>query len=492
MISNKLLSARNFEQNNAIKISPQLRPVFHLTPYIGWMNDPNGFSFYKGKYHLFYQYNPYDTKWDSMYWGHAVSDDMLRWEYLPAALAPDAEYDSSGCFSGSSLELPDGKQLLMYTGVCKEKGGKKELQTQCVAVGNGVDYEKYRNNPVLTAEELPKGMSRYDFRDPKVWRDDDGIYKCVVAACNKYGNGTILLYKSQDAFKWDFCNILVQNSNRLSKMWECPDFFKLSGKDILVLSSQNMRADGFKNFDKNGVFCIVGKYTECNNKLLTENKMPIDYGKDFYAPQTAVTPDGRRVMIGWLQNWSDVSSYRNTDCQWLGQMSLPRELSIQNGRLFQKPLSELERYRCQKVEYKNILINNDTTVHGVNGRVIDLELLIKPSDEKNIFNSFTVKFAQGSNSYASIIYYPKKSFLKYKKVFQIDKKIITDEQKCYLISNNIMLQLRIILDKYSAEIFINNGEQVLSSVLMNEPKADEISFNSDGEAILDITKYALR
>lgn len=492
MISKKLRSARNYEKTNSNKIPPRERPLFHLTPYIGWMNDPNGFSFYNNKYHLFYQYNPYDTKWDSMHWGHAVSDDMLSWEYLPAALAPDTEYDSAGCFSGSSVELADGKQLLMYTGVCKENNSKKELQTQCIAVGNGVDYEKYANNPVLTADDLPKGMSRYDFRDPKIWRSSGIGYNCVVVACNKQGNGAILLYKSPNALKWSFCGILTKNKKLFSKMWECPDFFELDGKNVLILSSQDMRSDGFKNFEKNGVFYLLGKYSESDNEFTIEDRAPVDYGKDFYAPQTTVTPDGRRVMIGWLQNWSDVNAHKNKNFYWIGQMSLPRELSVKKGRLFQKPISELEKYRCQKVQYSNLPVCGNISVDGINGRVIDLELVIKPKDKKNIFSSFEIKFAQKEDTYSSLIYYPNKSLLKYKRMYQADKASKTDEQKCYLVSSDIILKLRIILDKYSAEIFINNGEQVISTVLLNEPDCDGISFNADSEVILDITKYTLK
>ena len=118
------------------------------------MNDPNGFCYYQGKYHLFYQYYPYESKWDSMHWGHAVSDDLLHWQYLPAALAPDTPVDKDGCFSGSAVELPDGRHLLMYTGVVEgprqPDGTKTELQVQCLAVGDGIDYEKCPDNPVLT------------------------------------------------------------------------------------------------------------------------------------------------------------------------------------------------------------------------------------------------------------------------------------------------------------------------------------------------------
>ncbi len=117
MTSKKLLFARTYEKEAGDKIPSGQRPVLHLSPYTGWTNDPNGFSYYGGKYHLFYQYNPFSTYWDSMHWGHAVSDDMLHWEYLPAAMAPDTDIDSFGCFSGSAVAMKDGRQLLMYTGV---------------------------------------------------------------------------------------------------------------------------------------------------------------------------------------------------------------------------------------------------------------------------------------------------------------------------------------------------------------------------------------
>ena len=112
-MSEMLEKARKYEDEQGKQIKAEDRPAFHVSPYVGWMNDPNGFSYYQGEYHLFYQYNPYDTHWDSMHWGHVVSKDLLHWEYLPAALAPDEEYDKIGCFSGSATELGDGRQLLI-------------------------------------------------------------------------------------------------------------------------------------------------------------------------------------------------------------------------------------------------------------------------------------------------------------------------------------------------------------------------------------------
>ncbi|MBD5458365.1 MAG: glycoside hydrolase family 32 protein, partial [Lachnospiraceae bacterium] len=188
MTSQTLRDARKYEEAMGNKITKEQRPGFHLSARVGWMNDPNGFSFYNGEYHLFHQYYPYDSHWGSMHWAHAVSNDLLHWRYLPAALAPDAEYDRDGCFSGSAVTLPDGKQLLLYTGVAKESqpdGSMRDIQTQCIAVGDGVDYEKYPENPVIDRNLLPEGGSKYDFRDPKVWQKADGSYRCVAGNCTE-------------------------------------------------------------------------------------------------------------------------------------------------------------------------------------------------------------------------------------------------------------------------------------------------------------------
>ncbi len=184
-MDSKLQQARNYEEVYGDRIPERDRPLFHVVPRVGWMNDPNGFSVYKGEYHLFYQYYPYNTSWGPMHWGHVKTKDLIRWEWLPAAIAPDEEYDNAGCFSGSAAELPDGRQILMYTGVReqqREDGFIESRQMQCIAFGDGRDYEKYENNPVLTSADLPEGGSAVDFRDPKIWRDEkENCFYAVVA-----------------------------------------------------------------------------------------------------------------------------------------------------------------------------------------------------------------------------------------------------------------------------------------------------------------------
>ena len=171
-MSEMLKKARAYEAEKAAQTDKNTRPLFHISAPAGWINDPNGFSVYDGKIHLFYQYNPYQREWGPMHWGHSVTDDMVRWEQLPAAIAPDQEYDREGCFSGSALELSDGRHLLMYTGVGfvgdtpMANGELPTHQTQCIAVGDGINYEKYENNPVITGDDIPEGGSKVDFRGP--------------------------------------------------------------------------------------------------------------------------------------------------------------------------------------------------------------------------------------------------------------------------------------------------------------------------------------
>ena len=272
-MKNDILTAvRQAEQERGAAIDDGSRPVFHLSPYCGWLNDPNGFSFYKGEYHLFYQYNPYDSCWDTMHWGHAVSKNLLDWKYLPAALAPDTPWDVGGCFSGSAVELSDGKQLLMYTGLRKPLNedeaaeavsyGKEYLQVQNLAIGDGRDYKKYGHNPVIESRDIPQGMSRVDFRDPKIIRRKDGTLVALNTCMNEDGNGEILMYKSPDGFSWSFWKTLAKNDGKFGRMWECPDFFELDGKWLLLVSPMEMKPEGLEYHNGFGCMVLEGKYDD--------------------------------------------------------------------------------------------------------------------------------------------------------------------------------------------------------------------------------------
>lgn len=493
MISKKLQEARKYEEASERLIKKEERPEFHLSARIGWMNDPNGFSYYNGKYHLFYQYYPYETKWGPMHWGHAVSENLLKWEYYPTALAPDEAYDHNGCFSGSAVVLPDGRHLIMYTGVLRKYQGKDtfyDIQTQCLAVGDGVNYEKYENNPVIDDKDLPNGCSKVDFRDPKIWQKKDGTYCCVVGNCSEDGDGQILLFVSKNSFKWNFKKILISNDGRFGKMWECPDFFELDGKWVLLTSPQDMLPKELEYHNGNGTLCLIGAFDEETETFTEEYDQSIDYGIDFYAPQTILDLAGRRIMIGWMQNW-DTCSLRSSEEQWIGQMSLPRELFIKDGRLFQRPIKELDIMHCNKVSYQEVSILGKVNLDGIKGRMIDMELTLRPENKQNLYQKFAVSFAQDDQYKTYLSFRPHESILKIDRKFSGSRKAIIHQRRCLVNSKNGELKLRIILDRFSAEVFVNDGEYVMTTVIYTDQKADGISFFADGRVNMDVVKYDL-
>ena len=495
MISYNLREARHYEEVAGQLISDSDRPAFHLSPYTGWMNDPNGFSWYKGRYHLFYQYYPFESKWGIMHWGHAVSTDLLRWKFLPAALAPDTPADRDGCFSGSAAELPDGRQLLMYTGVISGPkpatgGVSKDIQTQCLAVGDGIDYEKYAVNPVLTADDIPAGSSPYDFRDPKMWRAPDGTYRCVVGNRPADGSGQILLYSSRDGFQWKFESVLAENRSRFGLMWECPDFFELDGRYVLLVSPQDMLPSGFEYHNGNGTVCLLGDFDEKEQKFHDTHNQAVDYGIDFYAPQTVLAPDGRRIMIGWMQNW-DTLAILATPPKWFGQMSIPRELSIRNNRLYQWPIRELETLRNGCVKYQNIKLDGDLVLDGIRGRKVDLTITLRPGDPDRMYEKFAVWFGMDETYHTAISFRPKESILKIDRKFSGSRRAIIHQRRCQVTPRNGEITFRMILDRFSVEIFVNGGEHTLTATMFTDQKADGFKFFSIGSVRMDIEKYDL-
>ena len=497
MTSPTLLKAREYEKTAQEKIPAGERPAFHLSTRAGWLNDPNGFSFYKGEYHLFYQYYPYAPHWDSMHWGHAVTRDLLHWAYLPAVLAPDAPYDDEGCFSGNALQLPDGRHLLMYTGVkglTKDKEQrfnekKKVIQTQCLAVGDGIDYEKYEGNPVLTPADLPEGASTEDFRDPKLWLGEDGIYRCIAASRAADGTGQILLFTSNDAFHWSYHSVVIANRGRFGTMWECPDLFELDGKWVLLTSPMDMLPKDFEYHNGNGSLCLIGDFDMSSGVFSEESDQAIDYGIDFYAAQTILTPDGRRVMIGWMQNWDtcDLHMQKNS---WAGQMTLPRELSIRNGRLYQQPVRELKQLRTEEAAYENVLVEGRKTLEGISGRQVELDLEVRPLKEG--YRKFLVRFAENEMFHTQVSFRPAEKTLKIDRKFSGSRRAIIHQRRAKVHTPDDVLRLHIILDRFSAEIFVNDGEQVMTATFYTDRAAEGISFFAEGAALLSIRKWTLK
>ncbi|WP_394525973.1 glycoside hydrolase family 32 protein [Lacrimispora sp. JR3] len=484
MLSEMLKKAREYEKTALKTISNEQRPGFHFSAPTGWLNDPNGFSMYQGEYHLFFQYYPYDTHWDFMHWGHAKSRDFIKWEYLPAALAPDETYDSSGVFSGSALE-DKGKQVLIYTGVEEVEGqnGKKEVrQNQCIAVGDGLNYEKLENNPVITASQLPKGSSLEDFRDPKIWKEDGRFY-LVAGSRNEDGSGQIALYSAEQLDQWNFCSILARSANLHGSMWECPDFFALGEGHVLMVSPQDMHAEGLEFHNGNNVIFVTGKYDKKAMSFERTGLQSVDYGLDFYAAQTMETEDGRRIMIAWMQSWDN--HMRHGDFRWSGMMTIPRELSVKNGRICQQPVRELKRYHQNEVSYDSVSIEGETRLEGISGRRTDLTIEVEEGD----YEKFSIKVAANDRYYSAIVLDTKERILTFDRTYSGYGRDVISSRSMKVDHQNGTIKLRILLDQYSVEIFVNDGEQAMTSLIATPKDAEEIIFDVQGRACCSLKKY---
>ena len=489
-VNAQLLKVRRMEKKQIHDIPKEERPAYHMSSPTGWINDPNGFSVFQGQYHLFFQYHPFSKKWGPMHWGHCTSEDFIKWEYLPCALAPEESYDEGGCYSGSAIEV-DGEHVLIYTGIMDrylDDGFHYYRQVQCIAKGDGIDYRKGEENPIITGESLPEGSSLEDFRDPKVWREDDGYY-LVVGSRAKDGSGQILMYYSEDLNQWEYVTVLEQSKNKYGKMWECPDFFSLGDRQILLISPQDMRAKGLEFHNGNNSIFIYGQYEKESHQFKREKVTSADYGLDFYAAQTLLTQDGRRILIGWMQSWD--ANITPASFQWSGMMTIPRELTLEHGRIYQRPVRELEKYRTDMVRYDNLSITGSTILKNITGRVLELLVEITGFD----FEYFRIQFAKSDEYQTFLQYNHKKRCLTIDRTHSgIDRDVVC-RRKMELApiqeeNSKEVLKLRILLDKYSVEVFANDGEKVMSSLFYTPLEAESIVFDSDGTACINIIKYS--
>lgn len=313
---------------------------YHFEPEHGWMNDPNGLIYFKGKYHAFFQYNPKEPKWGPMHWGHAVSDDLIYWQELPIALKPDMYYENDGgCFSGSAVEK-DGIMYLFYTSVSDKCG-----QTQSVAMSDdGINFIKYEGNPIIIT---PPADGSKDFRDPKVTFIDGKYY--MVVGSGKDGVGKVLLYKSDDLLKWNYIGVLYENAE-FGEIFECPDFFKL-GKSYVLMFSKMIS-------DMNKTQFVIGDFD--GEKFYPKSFQSPENGPQFYAPQTFQDNKERRILIGWFYNWGKEP---DPDLSFAGALTIPRELKIDNGTIRLFPVADAQHLLSSEDElieiYKDKIIMHD-------------------------------------------------------------------------------------------------------------------------------------
>lgn len=495
---NKLTKAREYVSQNKDKINSEYRLKYHAMAEIGWINDPNGFCYYKGEYHLFYQYHPYSSQWGPMHWGHVKSKDLIIWEHLPVALAPDMYYDANGCFSGSAIEH-DGKLYLMYTGHTDPdpEDPKHIRQVQNIAVSkDGVEFTKIEVNPVIGTKDLPDHALPQDFRDPKILKHGENFYS-LIASRNKDNSGQILLYKSKDLLEWTYEGVLLPSmQSKLGQMWECPDFFTIDDRDIIIMSPQLLESDGDKYCNLHSSVYILGHCDLENCSFNYDTIDEIDGGFDFYAPQTTVDEKGRHIMIAWMQMWERKLPTHAKNHGWAGAMTLPRELKIINGKLYQFPVEEIKEYRTNHVFYKNLTVKDSLSLEGIEGQGIEFEVEI----DAQAATRFGVKILKNEEN-ETVMYFDKEegNF-----IFDRSKngeELVGSETNyskrgirkmpIKLLENR--LKLRVFIDRCSVEVFIQDGERTMTSTVYPCESAKNIEFFSDSEMLIkELNKWDIK
>lgn len=481
-----LARSNAYIRENRQQVNPAYRLAYHLMPEVGWMNDPNGFVYYNGMYHMFYQYYPYAPVWGPMHWGHAVSKDLVSWSYLPVALAPDQSYDSGGCFSGSALVQGD-KLLLMYTGhvVTGPDKDNDYRQTQNIAVSdNGVDFVKSALNPVIGLDQIPQHTSPKDFRDPKVF-ERNGIYYCVLGSNDAAGRGVILLYQSTNLEKWNYVNVMAQSDGTLGDNWECPDLFSLGGRDILIMSPQRMPAqmDNYRNL--HSTVYMIGTLNEKQGVLEYDQYNPLDYGFDFYAPQTTDDEQGRRIMVAWMETWETDIPTQNGH-HWAGAMTLPRQIVLRGERLFFLPIAELEQYRTNEIKQQNIHLDGIRDL-DMPGDRYELYVVFEAGTAEN----FGLKLRVGEGEETVITYQVGEHKLRLNR--DRSGNGLGGERAAEVELNDGRLELRIFMDVSSVEVFIQGGEKVMTSRIYPGSNSTGITAFSSGECTLtEVFKWDLK
>ena len=317
------------------------RQQFHLQPPVGWLNDPNGLCVYGGQYHAFFQYGPFDVTGGVKHWGHAVSKDLLHWEPLPVMLYPDEPFDCHGVYSGSAL-IEGTEMYLYYTGNVKHPGDFDYIKqgrghNVCLAVSH--DGKTVASKQcLLYNKDYPAGLTCH-VRDPKVFAYE-GKYYMVLGARTLEDKGEVLVLESTDKLHWNHINTLT-TPEPFGYMWECPDLFCLDGQWYLAVSPQGIQC---QNIYGCGYFAVYGDWrAHCTRGEFHE----ADFGFDYYAPQSFVDENGRRIQIGWMgMPDADYGNAPTVAHGWQHCFTVPRLLTKgPGGTLLQTPVPELDARR---------------------------------------------------------------------------------------------------------------------------------------------------
>lgn len=483
--------ADSFDTTNKEKY----RPLFHHTPEYGWMNDPNGMFYKDGVWHLYYQWNPFGSKWQNMTWGHSTSTDLVNWEYHPAAILPNG---LGTVFSGSSAVDTEnsagfGKDavLAMYT-----SAGDSQTQSLAVSHDNGETFEIYAGNPVIALDS--------ESRDPNMfWNPETKLWTLVLAHALEH---EMLIFTSPDMKEWTLQSSFGKGLGAQDGVWECPDMMELTvdgtGEKKWVLIC-NLNPGG--PFGGSGIQYFVGDFdgkkfiadTDANGNVITKW---LDFGKDNYALVSwSDAPGENRPVIGWMSNWQYAADVPTT--QFRSANTLPADMTLFKGTDGQYyasiyPVKEIDAIRGNlAVNVKKAPVSkiaNKYTLPTANKGVCEIQLTIDPKKSQSV--EMTLSNAKGEE--VKMIYNVAESTLSFDRV----KSGITDFSKDFpavttapTFGVNSSLTLRIFVDTSSIEIFGNDGRFAMTNLVFPTEPYTTFAISAQGSAEINNLKiYSLK
>ena len=454
----------------------KFRPTYHFSPLYGWMNDPNGMVYKDGEYHLFYQHNPYGSKWGNMHWGHAISKDLINWEHRPDAITPDA---LGTIFSGSAVVDTDntagfgaGAIVAIYT-----QNSDRQVQSIAYSTDNGRSFTKYENNPVLTSDAR-------DFRDPKVfWHKETQRWIMLLAVGQE-----MQIFSSSNLKDWAFESSFGEGQGAHGGVWECPDLFELpvdgtNEKKWVLLCNLNPGGP----FGGSATQYFVGTFNgkEFVNESPSKTKW-MDWGKDHYATVTwSDAPDNRRIAIAWMSNWQYANDVPTS--QYRSPNSVPRDLSLftVDGETYLQSAPSPELLKLRDISKKrSFKVNGTRTIKDMiagNEGAYEIELTIENQYADVIgFHLYNDKGEEVDMQYD----------MKEKK-FSMDRcksgDVGFNENFPMLTwtaieSGKDELKLRLFVDKSSVEAFGDGGRFVMTNQVFPSEPYTHIDFYSKGGA----------
>ncbi|WP_280769714.1 GH32 C-terminal domain-containing protein [Salipaludibacillus daqingensis] len=484
------------------------RPQYHFTPEENWMNDPNGLVYYDGEYHMFYQHNPTDNVWGTMYWGHAISEDLVNWDHQPIAMYPD---ENGFIWSGSVVVdeentsgfAGDGDVAPFVSLFTYEHGDDNQHVGAAYSIDKGRTWEKLEEPIINMPEELQASNDGSGvFRDPNVfWHDETDQWVFTIAAGEQ-----IDFYTSENLIDWQKSSSFVNPSSHDFGLWECPDLIEMSvdtngdgekdtKKWVLTVSVHNAPAGG------TGMAYFIGEFDGEQFEADHDVVRWVDYGADFYAAVTwNNSPEEDPIWIGWMSNPTEYANDTPTS-PWRSAMTVPRELSLEKVeddiQLQQKPIEQLEKLRGEHHSFENETIGEaNELLEGLTGDTLEIEAEFK-LDETTSADEFGFHIRKNEDEFTSV------GFDVLNEEMYVDRTQSGDvsfhdgfgaKHVSEVTTDNDSVKMQILVDRSSVEVFFNEGENVFTNQLFPDPQSQGLDiFAINGEVeLLSLEIYEMK